>query len=69
MLFKEKFGLSENKYVRIGQRVKKSLLSNRIDVYDKLYGNLVTEKEVVMEDGTVKKDLKFKSEEVVNAVY
>jgi hypothetical protein len=66
-LYKEKFGLSENKYVRIGQRVVKSLLSNRIDVYDKLYGNLVNREEIVMEDGTVKKDLKFKSEEVINA--
>jgi hypothetical protein len=42
-------------------------LSNRIDVYDKPWQ--LEQRKIVMEDGTVKKDLKFKSEEVINAEY
>lgn len=67
-LYKEKFELSSNKYVRLGQRVVQSLIKNRNDVYQKLYGNLIETEEIIDANGTTKKTLKFKTEEQINAM-
>lgn len=61
-LYKEKFSLSNNKIINTIQRVGKSLFSNRADLYQQLYGNLLSEETYTDPSGVVQKELKFKDD-------
>ena len=68
-LYKEKFGLSNNRIINTIQRVGKSLFSNRADIYQKLYGNLLSEETYTDANGVVKKEMKFKDDAEVAQLY
>lgn len=68
-LYKEKFGLSENKWISTAQRIGQSLFSNRADVYQKLYGNLLSQETYTDTDGVVKKEMKFKEDAEIEKLY
>jgi len=68
-LYQEKFGLSKNKIINTIQRIGQSLFNNRSDVYQKLYGNLLSEETYVDAKGITQKNLKFKDETEIKKLY
>jgi hypothetical protein len=68
-LYKEKFKLSSNKYVRTLQKIGQSLFKNRKEVYEKLYGNLLSEETYIDGNGVEKKEFKFKSAEEISNLF
>lgn len=68
-LYKEKFGLSGNSFVSTIQRIGQSLFKNRTEVYQKLYGNLLSEETYKDAKGVVKKEMKFKDEAEITKLY
>ena len=68
-LYKEKFNLSGNSWVRTAQRIGQSLFHDRNDIYQKLYGNLLSEETYTDTEGVIKKDLKFKEEAEIQKLY
>lgn len=68
-LYKEKFGLSNNRIVAVGQRLFNSLFKNRTNVYENLYGNLVETNMIKLPDGKARKEFKFKTPEEIKSLY
>jgi hypothetical protein len=68
-LYQEKFGLSKNKIISTLQRVGQSLFRNRKDVYEQLYGNLLSKETYKDANGVEKKNLKFKTDDEITALY
>lgn len=68
-LYKEKFGLSNNRIVAVGQRLFNSLFKNRTNVYENLYGNLVETNMIKLPDGKERKEFKFKTPEEIKSLY
>lgn len=59
-LYQEKFNLSEIRPLRFLQRMYRSLIADRRNVYDMLYGRLVETNEIKLPGGKVRQEFKFK---------
>lgn len=68
-LYKEKFNLHNNKFFAAIQRVIKSVFSNRSEIYNQLYGNLVETNIIKLPDGQERKEFKFKNKGEIEQLY
>lgn len=73
-LYKEKLGYTSNKnifsregFVNIMKRLRDAITKNRTQVYERLYGPLVTREEYINKSGTLVIDYKLKTPEEVQA--
>lgn len=68
-LYKDKFGLSDNRIVRFGQQLYNSLFRNRSAVYNQLYGNLIIREVARNEDGFETTDMRLKDRLEIESMY
>ena len=68
-LYNEKFKLSSNRFVRTAQRIYQSLFKNRKEMYEKLYGKLLSSESYKDANGETKTELKFKSDAEIKRMH